>query len=81
MKDDPKTALEYAEKIVFIRIEKYGDDHVRTLNGKEHLGDCLKQNDMDEKAVELYQEVLNGMVHKLGEEHPNVQRVRSKIAI
>lgn len=81
LKNDPKTALEYAEKIVSIRIEKYGEDHVRTLNGKEHLGDCLKQNGLEEKAAEVYRDVLDGIICRLGEEHPNVQRVKNKLEI
>ena len=80
MKDEPKTALEYAENIVSIRIEKYGQDHVRTLTGKEHLGDCLVQNGMLDRAIEVYRDVLNGFSNKLGENHPNTQRVRSKLA-
>lgn len=79
MKDDPKTALEYAEKIVSIRKEKYGEDHVRTLNGKEHLGDCLAQNGMQEKAIAVYEDTLQGLLNRLGAEHPNTQRVRRKL--
>ena len=80
MKDDPGTALEYAEKIVSIRKEKYGEDHVRTLNGKEHFGDCLAQNGRNEEAAEVYRDVLNGLVNRVGEEHPNTKRVREKLA-